>query len=187
VTELIDRYQGRNERLVSSTQRRVAAVFAAYESGQITNAEARTLIASILHHANGAAVGMADRFIADQIEKAARVPVPALGHAPERGLGRLHDAVGTILAEAAGWQAGDTDSPLMRLRRLGRSEPLHHGHKSASVAMKRHKAVRGWVRAMDANACQLCEWWYRDGQIWSDDTPFQSHPGCNCQAEIFTE
>jgi hypothetical protein len=183
MSPVVDRYQGRTERLVSSTQRRVAAVWAAFQAGKVTQAEARKLIAAIIDHANGTAVGAADRFIADQIEHAAGVPVPARGHRPKDDISRLHKAVGTVLTEAAAWEAGDTDSPLMRLHRLARSEPLHAGHESASAAMRSHDQVRGWVRQMDANACELCQWWYRDGRTWPDDHPFQSHQGCGCQPE----
>jgi hypothetical protein len=183
MSEIVANYQGHTERLVSTTQRRVAAVWAAFDAGQITGAEAQQLIAAIVNHSNASAVGMADRFIADQIEAAAGVPVPALGHPPADDLDRLHDAVATVLKAAPAWQPGDTDSPSMRLHRLARSEPLHAGHRSAETAMRSHDAVKGWRRSMDGDACQLCQWWSRDGRIWPDAHPFQSHQGCNCQPE----
>ncbi|ETZ44227.1 hypothetical protein L837_4353 [Mycobacterium avium MAV_061107_1842] len=51
-------------------------------------------------------------------------------------------------------------------------------------AIQQQPLVEGWTRAMDADPCQLCRWWWREGRIWPKEHPFQSHKGCNCAPKV---
>src|SRR5690625_2876748 len=176
---VIDQWQTATEHLAADTQRKVAAVYAAFQDGQVGRREAEQLIAAIVNHANASSVALAEAGIIWQVQEVAAAPVPALGIAPVDDHSRLVDAARAVLATSA-----VDDDPLMRLQRLARSEPLHAGHQAASAAMSSHKAVEGWTRQMEADACQLCRWWWREGRVWPAAHPFQSHQGCNCQPRV---
>lgn len=176
---VVDTWQTATEHLAGDTQRKVAAVYAALQDGQVSRREAEQLIAAIINHANASSVALAEAGIIWQVQEVAAIPVPALGVAPLDDHSKLVTAARTVLAASA-----VDDDPLMRLQRLARSEPLHAGHRAASEVMSRHKAVEGWTRQMEAGACQLCRWWWRDGRVWPAAHPFQSHQGCNCQPKV---
>lgn len=81
------------------------------------------------------------------------------------------------------WEA-EPDNAEMRLERLARAEPLEAAQQAAHTAMQSHDLVEGWTRQMDADPCQLCRWWWREGRVWPKEHPFQSHKGCNCQPTV---
>ena len=81
------------------------------------------------------------------------------------------------------WQA-EPEAADMRLERMARAEPLATAQRAASEAMTAQPLVEGWVRAMDADPCQLCVWWSREGRVWPRNHPFQTHQGCNCSPRI---
>jgi hypothetical protein len=76
------------------------------------------------------------------------------------------------------------DNADMRLDRLAKAEPLEAAQQATVGAMQGQHLVEGWVRHMDADPCQLCVWWWREGRIWPKEHPFQSHKGCNCQPKV---
>src|SRR5690625_6970662 len=39
----------------------------------------------------------------------------------------------------------------------------------------------GWTRLLDAEGCELCDWWARDGRVWPKRHPMPRHKGCKCQ------
>ncbi|QLY27972.1 hypothetical protein H0264_21385 [Nocardia huaxiensis] len=53
-------------------------------------------------------------------------------------------------------------------------------------AMKQNDRVTGWVRELEPGACQLCTWWWRDGQVWHKDHEMPTHKGCTCVANPVT-
>jgi hypothetical protein len=267
----VDQFQVQTEALAADTQRQVLAVYAAWQAGQISQADAELAIAGIINRANAAGVTMADVFVAAQIEEAARVPVPTTGVAPIDDSARLAQAVHTILTappkakltraevsqiitngglDPKDWDVaaitkdtnatihqkiidmtgGEEHGPLagvdffetvaetapagapaeklwadleagkyddtppvwepepeaadMRLERLARAEPLETAQRASVDAMAAQPLVEGWTRAMDADPCQLCVWWWREGRIWPKAHPFQSHKGCNCTPKV---
>ena len=40
--------------------------------------------------------------------------------------------------------------------------------------------VGGWTRGLNSGACQLCQWWSRDRQVWPLDHRMPTHKGCGC-------
>lgn len=182
MTAPVAAYQAATEDLAVGTVRRVLAIYAAHRAGQIVE-NAAGLIAEVINAANAAATTLADVWLARQIEQAAGVPTPTVGLPPTDDVVRLADAVSTILT--APEPAEDApDQPDMRLERLARAEPLATAQAAAVDVMAHQPLVAGWVRQMDADPCQLCKWWWRDGYVWPKDKAFQGHPGCNCQPKV---
>lgn len=85
---------------------------------------------------------------------------------------RLGKALDTILASNL-----DTT---MQLARLAEGEITHAAAKGAEEVVSRSKRVKGWTRALNVEACQLCRWWWRDGRVWQPDHPMPRHTGCMC-------
>ncbi|MCV7303113.1 hypothetical protein H7J93_26160 [Mycobacterium barrassiae] len=77
-----------------------------------------------------------------------------------------------------------TNSPDMRLERLARSEVFEAAQQATHDAMQKQLLVEGWVRQFDADPCQLCRWWWREGRIWPKAHPMPRHPGCNCTQRV---
>lgn len=82
------------------------------------------------------------------------------------------------------WEAEAEGGSIGRLERLARAEPLDSAQRFSMDAIKKQRHVEGWTRQMDADPCQLCKWWWREGRIWPKEHPFQRHKGCNCQPKI---
>jgi hypothetical protein len=76
------------------------------------------------------------------------------------------------------------DAADTRLERLARAETFNAAQQGTHDAMQRQEGVEGWVRSMDADPCQLCRWWWREGKVWPKVHPFQRHKGCNCQPRV---
>ena len=70
--------------------------------------------------------------------------------------------------------------PIMRLARLARSEPVESSQRAYSRALAESPVVEGWYRGLDADPCQLCRWWHRDGRVWPKSHPMPTHTGCEC-------
>lgn len=68
-----------------------------------------------------------------------------------------------------------------KLERLGNNMPMQTAQLAYEEELKSDTAVEGWTRGMNDDACQLCQWWYRDGRIWPKEHSFQTHSGCRCQ------
>ena len=85
---------------------------------------------------------------------------------------RLQKAFATIL---------DSDQDItMQLERIGVAEPLEAAADRMSEGIQQDQRVKGWVREMEADACQLCRWWWREGREWPSEHPMPTHKGCTC-------
>jgi hypothetical protein len=187
----VEDYQAQTEQLSADTVAQVLVVYAAFQAGQITQAEAEAIIATIVNQANAVALSLADVALAVQIEVATGLVTPPVGVLPVDSTDRLVKAVNTILVdqpvvepEQPEPEPDRPDPAEMRLERLARAEPLEASQDGSLEAMQEQPRVEGWTRQMDADPCQLCEWWWREGRIWPKEHPFQKHKGCNCQPKI---
>jgi hypothetical protein len=181
--------QEQTEANAAAAQAEVAAIWAAVIAESITASAATALIAGAINRANATAVGLADLFLSVQIETATGTPAPTTGIAPRDDSTRLMKAVNTILQSRAdlpttGEDSADDEEVQTRLDRLARSEPLETSQQAVGEAMQKQDLIEGWTRQMDADPCQLCQWWWREGRIWPKAHPFQSHKGCNCQPKV---
>lgn len=94
---------------------------------------------------------------------------------------RLTKATATAFATAQ-----DSPDPHAIVGRLARSEPLGTAAETYSQALSYDPNVRGWIRAVNPGACELCIWWARGGKVYKPDTPFEYHPSCSCiQVPVF--
>ena len=176
MTAAVDLYQMDTGRLSDQTRAEVLAVYAQWLAGEIDADTAVLVIAGIINRANAAATALADVWLVAQIEEQSGIATTTAGLIARDDSERLVKAVTTILDEP--------DSIDTRLDRLARAEPLETAHQATTEAMQAQPLVEGWTRAMDADPCQLCRWWWREGRIWPKDHPFQRHKGCNCQPRI---
>ena len=74
----------------------------------------------------------------------------------------------------------DPDQVDMQLQRLGYSESVESSQRAMSAAMQESGVVDGWTRGLEPDACQLCQWWARDGQVWPVNHSMPTHKGCCC-------
>lgn len=113
----------------------------------------------------------------------ARVPMTAVAHELDRD--RLAQAVLTILsrAEPADVVAGAVITA-RAVHRLARSEAVQAGQRTFHRTMSRARSVKGWTRVPEPDACELCEWWARDGRVWPRDHAMPTHKGCTCAQQF---
>ena len=89
---------------------------------------------------------------------------------------RLRKAVQSVV----GAGVIDPEQASARLGRLAYAETVEASQRSFSEVMRESGEADGWVRSLEAGACQLCEWWGRDGQEWPVDHEMPTHKGCTC-------
>lgn len=197
----VDEYQTATEALADSTAREALAIYANHLSGELPPNETALLIAALINRANASAVTLADVWLAVQIEEATGQPVPTVGVLPVDDSERLVKAATTVLSDtghlsrpltlgpddnpqSADAPEADPEPAETRLTRLARSEPLETAQRATHEAMQAQPLVEGWIRHMDADPCQLCRWWWREGRIWPKAHRMPTHKGCNCQPRV---
>lgn len=201
----IDDYQSATEALATDTERAALAIYNRYLRGELSDDDAALLIAAAVNRANAAAVSLADAWLTVQVEEQLGEPVPTVGVLPVDDSERLVKAVNTVLSEPASPEPTQDEttaesiepaqgSPTLRtlrddqaearLARLARCEPLEAAQQATHEAMQKQPLVEGWVRHMDADPCQLCRWWWREGRVWPKAHRMPTHKGCNCQPRI---
>lgn len=102
------------------------------------------------------------------VKPAAAPPIPHYMAATSR----YEQAILTAIADAA--TAPD------RLGRLALAESVESSQHAFGSAIRRSRQVEGWKRGLDADPCQLCRWWWRDGQVFPKEHPMPTHKGCTC-------
>ena len=192
----VDDLQAATEKLADATAAEVLRIYTTEDDDT-----AIVLIAGVINRANATAVSLGDTYLASQIEEQTGTATPTTGIPPADDSERLMKAAQTVLKgrpqpETPGTaenrsapQPGTENLPAEdtarnRLERLARSEPLETAQKATHEAMQKQPLVEGWVRQFDADPCQLCVWWWREGRVWPKEHPFQSHKGCNCHPRV---
>lgn len=161
--------------LGDATAAKVLVAVAAWEAEEITEDEAAALIAAIISTSNYRAAALGDLSLSADLTKATGTVVPPVGVVPDKDdVRRLNKAAKTLLATLP-----DTPDPQGRAARLGRSEPLTAAQEARGEALTRSELVEGWTRSV-SGACQLCNWWSRDGRVWPKDHTMPRHKGCRC-------
>ena len=135
----------------------------------------RASLAAILAVFNRRAAALAEVGFAAEATIAARTAVPVLGLAIVDDIDRLKKAAGTVIEVAR-----KSPVPAAIVGRLGRAEPLNTAARTYSDSVRESTLTEGWTRGMDADPCQLCRWWWREGRTWPKAHPFQTHTGCAC-------
>ena len=165
-------------RLGSTTADALLQLLQLHEDGLLTRAQLHDALVELLHMAGLQGAVLGDTTYAAFMTVTTGTPPPAVGTARTLQAGpypeKLHAAVATVLQEP------DPVKLALRLARLGESDPLAAAHRAYGAALRADKRVQGWTRGLDAKACQLCEWWWREGRVWPKQHPMPTHPGCKC-------
>lgn len=169
-----DQFQTAMENLAEDTARQARRIA---NRRNITKADKAIRLAGLLNRSNAAATALADTFTSRQLEDITGRPVPARGLLPDDDSDRLLKAAKSALE--------DRDTALERVERLGRSEPLQTAQTSVTEALTGQKPGRGgywlgWVRQLNAGACEVCQRWERGGRVWPADHYMPRHPNCAC-------
>ncbi|VEG40295.1 Uncharacterised protein [Mycolicibacterium flavescens] len=169
-------YQDELIALADSSDRTVQVLYALYLSGELSVQDAVALMAAAVAQANSQAYALADLSLAASIMLGTAEAVPVVGVLPPADdTVRLSKAATTVLKVAEA-----SDVPEAIVSRLARSEPLESATKAFGEAMHQQPLVKGWVRQLDADPCQLCRWWWREGRVWPAAHPMPRHKGCEC-------
>lgn len=132
-------------------------------------------LAAVLANYNGRAVSLAVTGFAAAATVATQTAVPVAPPPLIDDTDRLAKAATTVVDVA---RASDVPDDI--IARLGRAEPLKTAARTYSGQIADSKLVEGWSRQLDADPCQLCRWWWRDGRVWPKAHRFQTHTGCAC-------
>lgn len=172
-----DQFQTALEKLAEDTAtsaRRIA------NRRNITRADKALRLATLLQRSNATARTLADAWTSRQVEGVTGKPAPARGLLPADDSDRLLKAVRTALE--------DRDTALERVERLGRSEPLQTAQTAVTEALTGRPGGRGgylgWVRQLNAGACEVCQRWERGGRVWPADHYMPRHPNCACVPRV---
>ena len=164
-------------KLTDQQKRKVLRAFDAFSQGAIERDHFIRIVSNIIVNGNARAyligAAIARRTIEDATGEVDLLPPPAYG-TQHLQVAKVEHAIVTILAE----EALDT---AMQLERLTTASAATAAADGGSDVVKHSKRVRGWVRALDADACQLCRWWWREGRVWDPTHPMPRHTGCLCQ------
>src|SRR5699024_695924 len=76
---------------------------------------------------------------------------------------------------------GDHDQKKKRLERLGNTLTIDETEAGYAAQLNVDDLANGSTRLLDAEGCELCEWWSRDGRVWPKRHPMPRHKGCKCQ------
>ena len=166
------------KRLSNTTGASMSSLARLYRQGAISRETLQRLAESMLQVASvqGAAYGQlayaqyAEAISGQLPQGVARPELAALRYRQ----GRIAKSVSTVLEY-------DDDDIEQRLAALGENFPVQVVQESYGYALVEDDNANGWVRGLEPDGCQLCQWWWRDGRVWPKDHAMPTHPGCRCQ------
>ena len=151
-----------------------------YTDGLIDRHTFLAVSSELMQHINtqGRAYGRlsyesASSVIADREPLAERGEIPHVDN-PNTSTVKIQQSLETILD-------GDQDQIEQRLERLGTTLPIDETQAGYASQLQADDLATGWTRLLDAEGCELCEWWARDGRTWPKRHPMPRHKGCKCQ------
>lgn len=168
-------YQDTLDRLSDDTEARAQKVLDQLEAGDIDQETAIALLTTIILVAQKRGAAVAEFSFAAQVSTMSGTPTVT------RGLkaGSQKDIVFKIIERTLSTSKG-IDETKTRIVRIARNEPQEIAKQTYGKAMEASPKVEGWTRGLDADPCELCVWWSRDGRVWPKNYPLQHHKGCNC-------
>lgn len=180
-------YQDEATELADTVAEGVLAALAAHVAGQISADVLVSVVAAYLAAGTNGAAALGDVALAAAVTVATGTPAGPLGITrPADDPERLARAARTILADLKPDDEASLSRAQMRYQRLVEAEIRQAVADAYDEAVSTSKAVTGWRRGLEPDACQLCRWWARDGRVWPADYPIQRHPGCDCSQLITT-
>lgn len=155
-----------------------------YGLGRLTKGQFVQLASALILQSNGRAAALADLSLSVELTR-----LSGSVHAPSGVLPRIYQqstlekGMETLLTAA---EQGDDITE--RLTRFSLNAPLDAAVDAYSNGIAGADMVEGWVRQMDSDPCQLCRWWWREGQVWPKNHRMPHHKGCSCvQRPVLTE
>src|SRR5699024_3454150 len=146
---------------------------------------ARIVAGNTASSAEGESQALIDReTIGDYVPSSDRLRLAEVGHHVDQS--RLRKSVETILADLDMDDIESVAQLITRMERLARAEAIEAAQSGNGKAMARSKKVQGWKRGLEADACELSTWWWREGGIWPKDHTMTTHHGCACSQEFVT-
>lgn len=141
----------------------------AYREGAITDTELIDALTALTVRSRDQAAIEALRVLQDYLKDGGLLFAPAL---PAYRARAHRQAFRTALTAD-----GDT---LMKIQRIITAESLDSAHIAYQKALAGTRGVDGWIRGMNADACELCQWWWRKGRVWPKTHVMPTHKGCTC-------
>lgn len=171
-------YQDTLVRLSESVQSLVGQLWGLHEEGSLTLDEFTSMAADVIAAGRAQGDTAARLVFRGQLETHDQMPQAISIRLADPQRDRLMDALTTILA--------DPVNVAMQLARLAGNEPVQAATDAYANEIATSKRVSGWVRELDADPCQLCVWWWREGRVWQPHHTMPRHPGCTChQKPVF--
>ncbi|MCG7426032.1 hypothetical protein MHY20_00100 [Helcobacillus sp. ACRRO] len=162
------------ERMQDGPRKAAEGIAAAYLDGEFTSIdEAARALARVASTSIESAQILGQAACRDilltigETPSATAAPLPLVDHA------RLITASTTCLSTE--------HTAVMAAGRMVTAELVRAAQDAFHRQMQDSEKVTGWKRGMESSACQLCEWWSREGRVWPKDYPIQTHKGCTCR------
>lgn len=175
-------YQEALDRLSDDTEAQAQKVLDQLEAGDIDEETAIALLATIIVIAQKRGAAVAELSFAAQVSAATGTATTTAG-VKAGDPAKVREVIGKTVGTSKG-----VEETRMRISRIARNEPREIAKQTYGKALEASPKVEGWVRGLDADPCQLCRWWYRDGRVWPKGYPLAHHKGCNCtQVPVVTE
>lgn len=172
-------YEDNVKGLAERTSAALEGLWVRHKEGALSADEFQRTAAVMLSTARARGVAIAELTLGGYLQQAlGRVPA-FVGVATADTADRLTKAVATIASSEL-----DT---AMQLTRLAVSEVLDAASTGFSSAIKSHPAVKGYTRGVEADACELCTWLYKDGYVYPSEQPMDTHTGCMCHPVPVTD
>lgn len=122
--------------------------------------------------ARGAA--LADSHFAWSVAKEYGAPVAALGLTALIESPKVQQIIDNLLDTAE-------EQITTRVRRFTGSQVTYAAASTYSRAVEKSPFTNGWTRELEPKACELCEWWARNGRVWPKTHYMPTHHGCRCR------
>lgn len=180
-TDMRGEYDKAYEATATPTIEAVLKAYAAWRAGSVSTDMFGELLVKTLMTANAYARGVADllatRAAALLFDRPTLRPTGSANLTARTEQRRLSKAVDTLLA--------DLDRPdvdlTARLERIASAEPAQAIQQQSLETMQAH-GITGYVRGLENDACELCEWLFKDGYVYPITKPMNQHVGCQCIA-----
>lgn len=170
------------DRLAAVTDRigeRAAAIWRAVERGELAAETAAELVAIWTELGATQAQALALAEYGGAMAELGLSPSAPTTPASTPALGHLETAARTSIS--------DPGQAAVRLARLAMSETAAAFQRATGELLAADTRITGYRRGLNAGACELCLWLYKDGYVYPTDQPMHRHTGCQCVQEPTTE
>lgn len=173
-------FQRQLEQLGENTRRAVMGTYRSMTAAGLDTAAAIEVLTPVLQRGAMESEAMARAELARVLDRM------GLADTMDTGAVSFTDADPDRTRQALTTALDDDEHALMRLERLARSAPMEAAQRELTTAMQATRGIVAYVRVLESDACELCQWLYRDGFMYPIERPLTTHPGCLCTARPVT-